>query len=90
MVEGDRTGGDSGVTLSLAGTQESFLERAIELSNKGIDELCATGENIEKAHTGKAPQKLNKTDFLMAAKQLDHLVGLVDEFTDCNSLADQI
>ena len=88
MVEGDRAGSESSVALSLAGTEESFLERAIELTNKGIDEFCGTGESIEKAHAGKAPQKLNKTDFLMGAHQLEHLVGLVDEFTDCNSLAD--
>lgn len=88
MVESARAGTESSVALSLAGTQESFLERAIELTNKGIDEFCATGESIEKTHIGKAPQKLNKTDFLMGAHQLEHLVGLVDEFTDCNSLAD--
>lgn len=88
MVESDRTDNEGNVTLSLAGTQESFLERAIELTNKGIDEFCATGESIEKTHLGKAPQKLNKTDFLMGAHQLEHIVDLVDEFTDCNSLAD--
>lgn len=90
MVESERDTNENTFSVSLAGTQESFLERAIELTNKGIDEFCGTGDNIEKTNAIKTTSKLNKTDFLMSAKQLDHLVGLVHEFTDCNSIADRI